>query len=366
MNKINTFLILLLLLFTIKCEAWWPEVKGHSIGDYDNGFAGSYPYNTTDFYLCSERVYRVHYLGDENDTWSEEFSACQPAGRCRLIDGLAISGDHPYSCRLRDEWPDDFIFDYNIKNDTYGYCGELGISFASIIVYGNEYYRNSDTHNDYLCSYEQDVANRIIYNIFGKNLTYNYESETKIIKNEKLNVTVILLKANNTSAKGKHRIKIENSVIVKNTFKNLITEKYYGIISDIIGFDFNKIEKFFEKNLQYGMFNGDIAINFDWSEKIIIIEFGSKIHKNFYCHRGGFRINIYLNDNDFELLHKIKNLCKIFLRYFGKKISTEIRDLLSEFKGFENVEKIIDYINNNSNIIEEVILFTILGKILVL
>ena len=370
-----TIFISLFFIFTIKCEAWWPEVKGHSIGDYDNGFAGSYPKNSTDFYLCSERYYRVHYLGEDNNTWSENFTACQPAGKCTYIDGLAITGGKPYSVRFEESWPENFTWGFDINNSSGGYAGRLGIGFCSILIYGNEYYRNSDTHRNYLCSQEEDVAKRIVYYLFGNsstyniiyNSTYNYSNETPIemIKNKKIKASVILLKPQNISIKGKLTIKIESSSIEKKNYKGLITDKYTNVINEIIGFNFNDVKNFFEGQIKNGMYNGDIGINFDWKEKKIIIEFGSKIDRWYYAHRGGFRININLYEEDFELLEKIRNICKFFLRYFGKRITPDIRDLLSNFNSFESVIRLLKYLDNHPNIVEEVILFTILEKILV-
>ena len=219
----------LFLIFNIKCESWWPEVKGHSIGGYDNGFAGSYPHKSTDFYLCSERYYRVHYLGDDDKNWSKEFTACQPAGKCKLMDGLAISGGKPYSVRYEESWPENFTWGYDIYNSSGGYAGNLSTAFCSILIYGNEYYRNSDTHANDLCSYEEDVAKRIIYNLFGDKLrynltynsTYNYFNETpiEIIRNENISASAILLKPKNINIKGKLTIKIENSNIEKKIIK---------------------------------------------------------------------------------------------------------------------------------------------------
>ena len=363
MNKI---LFLFALIFIIKCESWWAEVKGHSIGDYDEGYAGSQPYKTNDFYLCSERKYRVHYLGDDNNNWSEEFSACQPAGKCRDIDGLAINGGKPYTCRTCskcDDWPDEFIFDYNISKSSGGYAGEIGGYIYGILVYGNEYYRSSDNHNDYLCSYESVVANRVIYNLFKKNITFNYDNETKIeIKgNQEINIYVILLKPYNIKTKGNISIKIVDSKIGQNKYRGIITKNYIDFINEIIKFDFNNVKTFFEDQFKKSMYNGDIEIKFNWINKTIIIEVGSKIDRDHFCYRGGFRINIYLNDDYFEF-KKIKNICKLILRYSGKRISEK---LLSNFNSFEKVNEVLNYLDVYSNIAEEIILFTILEKILV-
>jgi hypothetical protein len=219
------FFILLIVIFSTKSETWDVEVNGHNISDEINGYSGSYTFS--DFYLCSERKYRVHYLGDNIDTLSEEFSACQPAGKCKYIDGLAISGGKQYLCRFDVKWPDEYIRDYDIYNSSGGYAGELGKSISTILIFGDENYRNSDTHGNFPCSYEQDVANRIVSYLFGHNLTYDYFKETpiEIIRNKNISASVKLLKPYNINIKGKFIIKIEDSLIIKKNYKGLVNEK---------------------------------------------------------------------------------------------------------------------------------------------
>ena len=105
-----------------------------------------------------------------------------------------------------------------------------------------------------------------------------------------------------------------------------------------------------------------MEIKFDLINKIIIIEVGSKIDNQHFCYRGGFRINIYLDEQDSELFEKIENICKIILRYSGKKIP---KNILSNFNSFEKVNELLNYLDVYSNIAEEIILFVILEKILV-
>ena len=59
-------IILLLYLLSIKTQTWYDEVKGHDRTDHNFGYAGSSNTRVHDFYLCSDRKYRVHYL---NDKW---------------------------------------------------------------------------------------------------------------------------------------------------------------------------------------------------------------------------------------------------------------------------------------------------------
>ena len=113
------FFILLFLLFSIKSEEWLSEVNGHDEKDITNGFAGN-ECQITAFYLCSERKYRVHHL---NGDWSEEYSACQPAGEGDHIDGIAISGGLEYrGATNKYEWKN--TSEYNIS-DKKGYVGDF-------------------------------------------------------------------------------------------------------------------------------------------------------------------------------------------------------------------------------------------------
>ena len=118
---IKNIINILFLSFTAKCQVWWKELKGHHIDDSTYGFSGSYGYPFTDFYLCSERKYRIHYLNDEDNNWSQEFTACQPVGNCKqYIDGIAISGGKRYCARANnisyELWQKEKT-EYNISNN---------------------------------------------------------------------------------------------------------------------------------------------------------------------------------------------------------------------------------------------------------
>ena len=112
------------------------------------------------------------------------------------------------------------------------------------------------------------------------------------------------------------------------------------------------------------MKNGNIAINFKWLHNKIEIDVGSKILNNHYSYRGGFRINLYLNDEDSELLTKVKNICKAILSYSGKKIPDSITELLSNFDSFKKAHEIMNFLGIYSNIAETAILFKIMSDYL--
>ena len=111
------------------------------------------------------------------------------------------------------------------------------------------------------------------------------------------------------------------------------------------------------------MANGNIAINFIWSQGKIEIDTTTKILPDNYSYRGGFRINIYLNENS-ELLSKIKIICEIFLKYCGKKSILSIKELLSDFNSYDKLDIIMNELGIYSYMAEGVILLKILSQML--
>ena len=104
MSKINIYLSMIIILFfkTAFCEkeTWFNEVNGYSTNDPKNGYAGSGGKAITAFYLCGGRRYRVHYLGDNKDSWTGEYYGYdEPVGIGRKIDAIAISGGYNYRIR---------------------------------------------------------------------------------------------------------------------------------------------------------------------------------------------------------------------------------------------------------------------------
>ncbi len=356
--NMNIKIIILFLLFYIKCENWYNEINGHRKDASRNGYAGSASNNFTDFYLCSERKYRVHYLYDDNDTWTGEFTACQPVGVGRYIDGIVIDGGKKSSARVNWDWeiPEKTGYDIHNPNE---YSGKLGFPIQGFYTYGNEYYRSG--YNLGNSSNEREVAKRVIYDIFEKNYTLNYENETEIINDSKIKITILLLNSSEINYKGKIMIKINDGKIVNSNYKHFINNNLIKNINEIIGNDFNKIKKSFENIFLKNMNNSNIAINFNWLENKIEIDVASKIRGDFYAYRGGFRINIYLNDKDFELLLIVKKMCKYMLSYSGKIIDNSIKALLSDFDSFKKTEKIMNYLENYSNIAETVLFFKIIS-----
>ena len=384
----HKFLILFILIFTVNCESWWSEIKGHDYHDTDHGYSGSPPKITNDFYLCSERKYRLHFVGDDDDTWSEEYTACEPAGIDRDINGVAISGGCSYQV-YNDGWS-GLVEGYNISdkdgwlpyfeegNEKKGFAAKERHSIMAYIVYGSEFYRCSDTHSpQYLTSNEKLVAKRLVFNFFNiSNCNFNnYDKKQTIDIPEKngtnasfiSNVTILLLKRDKINFNGKLKIKILKNEIININYNRLISDNYYNILNYILDFDIKNFTKKFENFLvSKGISNGDIIINFNWPERQIIMDIASKIKFDFYGYRGGIRIKFYLNDDDIELISQIKSICKVFIRYSGKIIPKHIKEILSSFSSFKQLDEIIRFLDIYSIAVEEVIFYTILSKIIII
>ena len=348
------------LIFFIKCEKWWSELNKHSIDD-PWGYSGSHPDPFTDFYLCSERKYRVHYQGDDNKTWSEEFTACKPSGNARLIDAIAISGGEKYAARIDYDWQEE-ITEYDIFHKN-GYTGEFGRELYGLYVFGDEYYRSGFYTT--FSSNENEVAKRITYNFVQKNFSFFYENETEIYNDTAINITVKLLNSSKLNFDGAMTAKIENNKTIISNYDRLITNNLNNLLKEAIDIDINKTKTSFENLfINLGIENGNIAINFYWSQNIIEIDVCSKIQNNFYSYREGFRMNINLNSEDSELLLKIQKIFKVIYKYAGKKVQSNIREILSYNKSFIEFEEVINDLDIYSTIAEEAILFAIISDIL--
>lgn len=364
----KNFFILLFLINIIKSEVFFAsEVNGHDINDKINGYSSFKSFIMTDFYLCSERYYRVHYINESEENWSKEFTACQPVGNGQSIDGISISGGLEYGSRHELKYWITGKTKYNISDEKDGYTGQLKDEADAIYIYGDEYYRAGQVNSD--CSHENEVARRLISAFFGEEYKnkYNFlfEKETKISleKETKINITLKLLKPYEINYKGKITYKTEDRNLINKNCNNLINENLKKILNDTINLDITPLEKFFDdcfsiRNVIYG----DIMINFNWINKKIEIDLGSKIGTNYHGYRGGFRINFYLDDEDNKVLSRIKKICLIIIQYSGTKVPNTIKEqLASDSTGFNKLEQIINSFGGFAIIAEQVIFFDILS-----
>jgi hypothetical protein len=370
-------IILIYLLLLIKCQKYYGEVNGHTNENHQNGYAGDSVYPFSDFYLCSDRKYRVHFFGNNDTDWSPEYTACQHVSEdCeKTIDGITISGGLEYRSRINKfDWL-GLISGYDINDSLYGFAGVLGKDMYSIYIFGDEYYRAGVKRDDANCSNEKALAKNFIINVFGEEEIYNNfpndlnisYTEIEIYKDQKTNTnfTVLLLNTSEINFKGKMTIKIEQKSIIYKNFGGHISNNLKKELKNLVNFDADKLNQFFNY-FCINMTNGDLAINFYWLKKKIEIDVGIKILPQHYSYRGGYRFNIYLDDSNQEQLLKVELVCKAFLKYSGRKIPNSIEELLSNhnFNSFTKLEEIMNHLGVYSIMAEEVILFIILEPIL--
>ena len=311
--NMNKILIIFILFIFIKCETWYDEVTGHNTNDAKNGYAGSRGNSITAFYLNGDRKYRVHYRGDDKNSWTGEYCCSDPVGIGRPIDGISISGGKKYRVRYKNgnwETPVDGFDIYNSKN---GYAGTLGKEIDAILIEGDDGYRvayGGDSSN------VEEVAKRVIKNLFGLNYNYNFEHETTIIDNYYIKVTVILLYEYNYNYKQKINLVIKNNKAVDVNLGDLDTNLLEEI-KKVINFDITNLKSKFESSFANGMSNGSVNVEFYWFQKKIVINAGSKITENHHSYRGGYKITIYLKDNFDKLGEKVLAPSQVFLKRLG-------------------------------------------------
>ena len=370
--------ILFFLIFSVNCIVFWlTEVSGHD-KIQDQGYSGLFGYRNSDFYLCSERKYRVHYADFPPDVWSEEFTACQPAGKGIFIDAITISGGLEYGTFYGEagegKWGDP-VTCYSIYNSSC-YAGIInGEKSSCIYVYGDELYRVGVYYG--VNTNEQNISTIVIKRFFDKELYFDYAKEIKANINEKndqlSNITVQLFNSSNL-----HLIHFTGTIMIKviKTFetrqiqddntKGLVTDYLKKILNEKVGLDLNFIEKasnsFYNNIVIDGMENGNIAINFYWLQKIIEIDLASRIAYDYHSYRSGTRIKIYLNDKDIELLLKVKNICKTMFKYTGIKISQSLKEKLSNFTSFTIVDDVIKQLGDFSTLTQKILFYTIWEK----
>ena len=360
--------ILLILIYSTKSEKWLKEVNGHNPSDEENGYSGRYNNPFTDFYLCSERIYKVHYKNSDKNIWSENFTACQPVGNGSEIDAIAIDGGLQYGSQSNKIWNKNVI-NFNIS-DKDGYVGEIGEELDAIYIYGDEYYRSGYSLSD--STNEKNVSYRIIENFFDIeyfNFSYVDETEVSLKEGTKLKLTVKLLSPYQLKFKGKITYKsLARDIIFDNSI-NIFSNNLKILLNKTIDFDFDKIEKKIIRGFSIRLISfGDVFFNFNWEEKLIEIEVASKIQTedkvDYHGYRGGFIIKMYLNDQDDDLLSKVTQICRIIVQYSGVKIPSLLKKKLSSnFKSFIDVGEVLNYIGDYSIIAEKVIFFEIFSRI---
>lgn len=333
----NEFLIIFILFSLTKCETQFEEVTGHDPNDGKNGYAGSKGKAITAFYLKGERQYRVHYKGDDKNSWTGEYCCSDPVGIGRSIDAISISGGYQYRIRYKNGNWEKPVNGYDINDSKNGYAGTIGKEIDAILIEGGEEYRvayGGDSSN------VEEVSKRVVKQLFGIDMSYSFDEEKTIIDNYYTKVTVKLEHKYEYKFKSKINLVIKNNEAVDvnlGDFGNIIEE-----IKKVIDFDFENLKSKITLSYSNGMSNGEVNIFFYLFMKKLQISAGSKITKDHHSYRGGFTITIYFKDHFDELGEKVIEPYAVFLKRLGSV-------------GDSVIATIKAIINNTIIIIEEVI-----------
>ena len=380
MFKSFFYIILINIFKIIKAERWFDPASEYNTENHNNGYAGTSNERAIDFYLCGERKYRVHYLGDPPDIWSKNFSNCDPVGIGRLIDGICIYGNKSYKGRLYTGpfWM-RIIKGCNISNYIDGFSGKLGTPLACIAINGGDYYRIASliVAENITSSNPKNCSDRIIEKIFGKNVKNfaNYDKEyTLDLSEEKsknnrfdyFKCDIILKNNTNLNLDGDGIKFIVNNKLIDYSFwgGKEINKYFIKQLKNIINFDINEETKKFEKIMANEIEYGIVIIHTFYKEKKIQIDIGIKIkpnriNNNLEGFRGGIRFNLILENNS-EFINIIKKIIELTSKYINKRES--ILDKLKNFNNIEQLDEIIKLISPFDILLNRIIFLYLLNK----
>ena len=368
-----TIIIIILLFYGFKSEHWYIPVNGYDIKDHNDGYAGSSQVPAIDFYLCGNREYRVHYLGDDPLHWSENFSNCEPVGIGRVIDGICVYGNKSYKGRLYrgDNWM-GIIKGCNIS-DIDGYVGKLGTPLACVAINGKDSYRIGylDEATEIKSSNPKNASDRIVKSLFGENIINeaNYDNEYELdlssdIKKSNLFIVKIQLFSDTNIDLDGNEIKFifENKDIIFTNWgiqdiNNLMNNK----LNNIINFDINLERQTFEKIIANDIIHGILVIHSFYEEGRIQMDIGSKIDKDFQAYRGGIRLNLILNNSE-NFIELIKKIIKLISVYIDTENSQVILDKIKEFNNINQLGEITKLISPYDALLTQIICLYILKK----
>ena len=356
-------IILISLILAIKSELWLPTVDGYNTNDYFNGYAGGVKQPMTDFYLCGKRHYRVHFIGDDKNTWSEKFTNCQTVGDGRQIDGITIDGGKNYRIKVVDAevWFGE-VNGFDIEDENNGYAGLYGMAIESVAVDGGDVYRYALWENS---SNPKSLGPRIIKMLFDMTISNSeYGEKNDVITNNILKATSQILYHHEVELDANNMIRIILNKGNRFNEQSLMYDDFGGEIED----DLNQIieKKFgFKDDLKEKFINvihcGTISIYFIWAERKIQIEIGVRTSQDIDNFRGGHRTIIYVKNNA-PLLNNIKELVLLFTRYTDTNGRNNIKKEMENFNDITQLSEVEKNIPMYSGALNRVILSLILNS----
>lgn len=342
-------IIFQILFLYIESRYWYNEITGFDINDPKKGYAGDKSKSMTDFYLCGGRTYRVHFIGDSPNNWSEEHAHCDPVGNGRKIDGISISGGKRYTVRIKNNyrWL-GLMTGYNINDSKNGYAGILGEEITGIAVEGGSTYRfGFGPYSSNIKDRAQDMAK----NLFGFNIGFNYDLYSTVIENEKVKIEGKLILSTEIKSDGQIKFIIKDGEIVDSDLAGFIGDDLNKILHTLINIDVNLFKYSLEKHIGNGIHHGNVAINCYFIQQKIEIDIGNKIEKDDVGFKGGVRIVIHFK-TDKDYFNKIKKVLE-FLNKTTKIIKDSFKNILNSlnpsnlFNNLSNIQYIVDTVTRN-------------------
>ena len=291
----KSIILLFFLLISIKNEKWYGEITGYDINNKDK-YAGTSGIKITHFYLCGNREYYIHRLGDPWNIWSNKYVGCQPAGNGVPIDGICIVNGK-YRARLTNgNWLKEISRCNIVENNGETFAGQIGETISSIAIDGGDVYSvatGSDSPDKEVC------AINVFKNLFGCELSFKKENEVLRFRAGIDLVVVELIKEATIIQDGEITFMIENREIKGFKWNKKIEKNEIEVnVEKITGIKPKKFKMKITEAFKNGMLNGYVSISFDIINKSIKIEAITKINAKRLIFGGGFRITIILGDEN--------------------------------------------------------------------
>jgi len=330
-------LILITLLVSIKSEMWYDEVRGSDKNNRRYGYAGLEGNEITGFYLCGNRRYRVHLLNDPPFLWTREFTACEPVGNGRPIDGISISGGLGYQVRLKNgDWLGK-VYLYNPRDTQNGMAGILGREIDSILVEGGDRY--SVCIGGYSSSPEE-VAKRVTRNWLGLSANFDFKGKQVLIDNYQMKVEGEVLRIYELEFDGPIKLIIENSRIKDFSCGGIKFSEINELFEKVLGDSFKAFRNW-KISFPLSMENGQVTINIYYALKKIEFIAATKIKKDFGLFRGGFKVTFQVKEhpNNRALM---RHLLLRFRPYVRKERKEEYSTSVANVNTFSGLPRVIN------------------------
>ena len=130
-------------------------------------------------------------------------------------------------------------------------------------------------------------------------------------------------------------------------------------LKNIINFDIIEVENSLKNIISNETENGIVPIHFFWDEGKIQIDCRVKITYDIENFRGGYRINIYINNFESQI-KIIKEIILLFSRYTDINSRNEIYKIMENFNDIKQLSEIIKNISSYNMMIGRIILMLVI------